>query len=57
MRDIGGQLPTGRWIEGRNVQFEVRWAAGGAEEYRRYAPEERSVRLDDLIRALLMSND
>jgi putative ABC transport system substrate-binding protein len=26
------------WVEGRNVQFEVRWAGGSAEAYRRHAP-------------------
>ena len=33
------------WIEGRNVQFEVRWAGGSAEGYRRQ-PERRRHCLD-----------
>ena len=27
------------WTEGRNVQFDIRWAGGSAESFRRYAAE------------------
>jgi putative tryptophan/tyrosine transport system substrate-binding protein len=43
------------WIEGRNVQFEVRWAGGSAEEYRRYAPEVVAFAPDVIVAAAVPS--
>jgi putative ABC transport system substrate-binding protein len=43
------------WIEGRNVQFEVRWAGGSAEGYRRYAPEVVAFAPDVIVAAAVPS--
>jgi ABC-type uncharacterized transport system substrate-binding protein len=43
------------WFEGRNVQFDVRWAGGSAEEYRRYAPELVALAPDVIVAAAVPS--
>jgi putative tryptophan/tyrosine transport system substrate-binding protein len=37
------------WVEGRNIRFDVRWAAGNAERYRNYAEELVSLGPDVLV--------
>jgi putative ABC transport system substrate-binding protein len=37
------------WTEGRNIRFDVRWAAGNAERYRNYAEELTSLGPDVLV--------
>jgi putative tryptophan/tyrosine transport system substrate-binding protein len=34
------------WIDGRNVRLDIRWAAGDAERYRRFAAELVALRPD-----------
>src|SRR5262245_62157494 len=43
------------WIEGSNVQFEVRWGGGSAEGYRRYAPEVVAFAPDVIVAAAVPS--
>ena len=42
-------LQQAGWSEGRNVQFEMRWAAGGYENYRRFATELGALRPDVIL--------
>src|SRR4051795_11380609 len=37
------------WINGRNVQIDIRWGAGNAEEIRRYASELVALKPDVII--------
>jgi putative ABC transport system substrate-binding protein len=42
-------LQQAGWSEGRNVQFEMRWAAGRYENYRRFATELVALRPDVIL--------
>src|SRR5262249_619572 len=42
-------LQQAGWSEGGNVQFEMRWAAGGYENYRRFATELVALRPDVIL--------
>jgi putative ABC transport system substrate-binding protein len=42
-------LQQAGWIEGRNVRFDTRWAAGNAEDIRRYATELAALAPDVIL--------